>query len=80
MTPDRHTTVTRLIELSRENREVLAELEKLRRLITVMFTYFERFGDVTSRLFVDSIMAFLVKAGQQLALAELRERPGGNCS
>jgi hypothetical protein len=58
MTPDRHTTVMRLIELSRENRDVLAELEKLRRFITAMFTYFERFGDVTSRLFVGSIMAF----------------------
>src|SRR5713226_6722402 len=59
MTPDRNTTVTRLIQLSRENREVLAELEKLRRFITVMFTdirgstaYFERFGDVAGLIMV----------------------------
>jgi class 3 adenylate cyclase len=59
MTSERHTVISRLIELSRENRQLIAELERFRRHITVMFTdirgstaYFEKFGDVAGLIMV----------------------------
>src|SRR2546425_12662746 len=46
-------SVTQIIQASRGNNQLLAELEKFRRFITVMFTdikgstaYFEKYGDV----------------------------------
>ena len=56
---DRHSVISKLIDLSRENRDLLAELERFRRRITVMFTdirgstaYFEKFGDVAGLIMV----------------------------
>jgi class 3 adenylate cyclase len=53
MAVQRNTLVTKILQLSREDPRVLQELEKFRRLITVMFTdikgsteFFEKFGDI----------------------------------
>jgi class 3 adenylate cyclase len=52
-------SVTQIIQRSRGNAELLAELEKFRRTITVMFTdikgstaYFEKYGDVAGMMMV----------------------------
>jgi class 3 adenylate cyclase/pSer/pThr/pTyr-binding forkhead associated (FHA) protein len=52
-------SVTQIIQSSRGNAELLAELEKFRRTITVMFTdikgstaYFEKYGDVAGMMMV----------------------------
>jgi class 3 adenylate cyclase/pSer/pThr/pTyr-binding forkhead associated (FHA) protein len=52
-------SVTQIIQSSRGNAEVLAELEKFRRTVTVMFTdikgstaYFEKYGDVAGLMMV----------------------------
>ena len=54
-----HESVTQIIQSSRGQRELLAELEKFRRTITVMFTdikgstaYFEKYGDVAGLMMV----------------------------
>jgi class 3 adenylate cyclase len=59
MTSERHTVISKLIDLSRENSALLAELERLRRHISVMFTdirgstaYFEKYGDVAGLIMV----------------------------
>ena len=48
-----NTLVTKILELAREDPNLLEQLEKFRRAITVMFTdiygstaYFEKFGDI----------------------------------
>ena len=53
MAVQRNTLVTKILQLSRQDPRVLQELEKFRRLITVMFTdikgsteFFEKFGDI----------------------------------
>jgi class 3 adenylate cyclase/pSer/pThr/pTyr-binding forkhead associated (FHA) protein len=53
------SSVTQIIQSSRKNAEILAELEKFRRTITVMFTdikgstaYFEKYGDVAGLMMV----------------------------
>lgn len=53
MAAQRNTLVTKILQLSREDPRVLQELEKFRRLVTVMFTdikgsteFFEKFGDI----------------------------------
>src|SRR2546430_10791388 len=52
-------SVTQIIQASRGNNQLLAELEKFRRFITVMFTdikgstaYFEKYGDVAGLMMV----------------------------
>src|SRR5512135_1830990 len=52
-------SVTQIIQSSRGNAEILAELEKFRRTVTVMFTdikgstaYFEKYGDVAGLMMV----------------------------
>lgn len=59
MTSEQHTVISKLIDLSRENSALLAELERLRRHITIMFTdirgstaYFEKYGDVAGLIMV----------------------------
>ncbi|HUK86484.1 MAG TPA: adenylate/guanylate cyclase domain-containing protein [Terriglobales bacterium] len=54
-----HESVTQIIQSSRGQRELLAELEKFRKTITVMFTdikgstaYFEKYGDVAGLMMV----------------------------
>src|ERR1041385_5902693 len=53
------TIISKLLELSLEHREVVSELEKFRRDVTIMFTdiqgstaYFEKFGDVAGMIMV----------------------------
>jgi len=59
MTPQSQTIISKLIELSLEHREMVGELEKFRRHVTIMFTdiqgstaYFEKFGDVAGMIMV----------------------------
>jgi class 3 adenylate cyclase/pSer/pThr/pTyr-binding forkhead associated (FHA) protein len=67
-------SVTQIIQSSRGNAEVLAELEKFRRTVTVMFTdikgstaYFEKYGDVAGLMLVhqcnDTLSQIVVKHG-----------------
>src|SRR3954469_6237911 len=67
-------SVTQIIQSSRGNAELLAELEKFRRTITVMFTdikgstaYFEKYGDVAGLMMVhqcnDSLRIIVEKHG-----------------
>ena len=72
MTSSGQTSITRLIELSRENRDAVSKLEKFRRYITVMFTdiggstaYYDRFGDVAGLIMVHECNNALVKIVQQ---------------
>jgi len=67
-------SVTQIIQASRGNNQLLAELEKFRRSITVMFTdikgstaYFEKYGDVAGMMMVhqcnDSLRQVVEKHG-----------------
>jgi class 3 adenylate cyclase/pSer/pThr/pTyr-binding forkhead associated (FHA) protein len=67
-------SVTQIIQASRGNNQLLAELEKFRRSITVMFTdikgstaYFEKYGDVAGMMMVhqcnDSLRLIVEKHG-----------------
>lgn len=69
---DRNTDISKLIDLSRENSDLLAELEKFRRRITVMFTdirgstaYFEKFGDVAGLIMVHKCNKTLRQVAEQ---------------
>src|SRR3954466_717445 len=69
-------SVTQIIQSSRGNAELLAELEKFRRTITVMFTdikgstaYFEKYGDVAGMMMVHQCND---------ALQKIVERHGGH--
>jgi class 3 adenylate cyclase len=66
--------VTRILDLSREDPELLRELERFRRPITVLFTdiegstaYFERFGDISGLAMVHKFNNVVRKAVDECA-------------
>jgi class 3 adenylate cyclase len=68
----RDTLVTKILQLSREDRGLLQQLEKFRRAITVMFTdikgsteYFEHFGDIAGLAMVHECNDVLRSAIEQ---------------
>src|SRR5512142_282471 len=61
-----HTSVTRLLDLSRHNPDFLVELEKFRKNVVVMFTdikgstaYFEKYGDLAGMRMVHECNSML---------------------